>query len=395
MLYSAAVGKARVSFLEGTVLNVASIGLAWLLSRYVEKPLRAACDNFVPKLASAVRIKRPVSVRPWISNVAFVAVILAVMSAPVLGSHAWAENRDAHVIRTAMTSVKTDGAVYVGARAVTQGWDSVDAEAVPKNATLTSLFVDWGSGCKGSFPLVREKLESSCGYVKNASDDAPLIAVVGSSHALQKSDVIGEISKRVGANQLNLLETGCPYPFATPEGYLNERKKRCIAFSENATAEILAAKPSTVVLISTTTGKTAQDEVADPALDETLRQFTDAGIQVIGIRDKPRFAADMYLCATKSENPEDCSEPIEAKYGEDPAAPIFAKYADRGAYLIDLKDVYCPNGQCSVVQGNVYMYADSNHLTNVYEATLADIIYERAIAEGWNPKGFNAGMATE
>ena len=59
MLYSAAVGKARVSFLEGTVLNVASIGLAWLLSRYVEKPLRAACDNFVPKLASAVRIKRP------------------------------------------------------------------------------------------------------------------------------------------------------------------------------------------------------------------------------------------------------------------------------------------------------------------------------------------------
>ena len=395
VFYSAAVGKARVSFLEGTVLIVASIGLAWLLSRYVEKPLRAACDNFVPKLASAVRIQRPVSVRPWISNVAFVAVILAVMSAPVLGSRAWAENRDAHVIRTAMTSVKNDGAVYAGARAVTQGWDSVDAEAVPKNATLTSLFVDWGSGCKGSFPLVREKLESSCGYVKNASDDAPLIAVVGSSHALQKSDVIGEISKRVGANQLNLLETGCPYPFATPEGYLNERKKRCIAFSENATAEILAAKPSTVVLISTTTGKTAQDEVADPALDETLRQFTDAGIQVIGIRDNPRFAADMYLCATKSENPEDCSEPIEAKYGEDPAAPIFAKYADRGAYLIDLKDVYCPNGQCSVVQGNVYMYADSNHLTNVYEATLADIIYERAIAEGWNPKGFKAGMATE
>lgn len=47
----------------------------------------------------------------------------------------------------------------------------------------------------------------------------------------------------------------------------------------------------------------------------------------------------MYRCATTSENPDDCAEPIEAKYGEDPDAPIFAKYADRGAYLIDLKDV--------------------------------------------------------
>lgn len=98
----------------------------------------------------------------------------------------------------------------------------------------------------------------------------------------------------------------------------------------------------------------------------------------------------MYRCATTSENPDDCAEPIEAKYGENPAAPIFAKYADCGAYLIDLKDVYCPDGTCPVVQGNVYMYADSNHLRNVYEATLTDIIYERALATGWNPQGRNA-----
>ena len=211
--------------------------------------------------------------------------------------------------------------------------------------------------------------------------------MVGSSHALQKSIVVDEISKRVGANQLNLLETGCPYPFATPEGFLNDRKKRCIAFSENATAEILAAKPATVFIISTTTTATAEGETADPGLEEMLRQFTDAGIQVIGIRDNPRFEADMYQCATTSENPDDCAESIEAKYGDDPAAPIFDKYADRGAYLIDLKDVYCPDGKCLGVQGNVYMYADTNHLTNIYEATLTDIVYERALAAGWDPKG--------
>ena len=388
VLYSAAVGKPRVSFLEGTVLIVASIGLAWLLNRFVEKPLRSASDNFLPALASKLKFKRPVtSYAAWAGNIAFVAVILALVSPAVFGTRAWAEHRDAKVISNAMSSIQEDIDTYPGARALSPDKELVEADPIPKNAPLQSMFASWGTGCKGSYALTREELNTSCGYTKNASDDAPLIAVVGSSHALQKSIVVDEISQRVGANQLNLLETGCPYPFATPEGFLNDRKKRCIAFSENATAEILAAKPSTVFIISTTTEATAEGETADPGLDETLQKLTDAGIQVIGIRDNPRFASDMYHCAMNAQNPDDCAEPIEAKYGEDPAAPIFAKYADRGAYLIDLKDVYCPDGKCSVIQGNVYMYADTNHLTNVYEATLTDIVYERALAAGWEPKG--------
>ena len=387
VLYSAAVGKPRVSFLEGTVLIVASIGLAWVLNRFVEKPLRSASDNFLPALASKLKFKRPVtSYAAWAGNIAFVAVILALVSPAVFGTRAWAEHRDAKVISNAMSSIQEDIDTYPGARALSPDKELVEADPIPKNAPLQSMFASWGTGCKGSYALTREELNTSCGYTKNASDGAPLIAVVGSSHALQKSIVVDEISQRVGANQLNLLETGCPYPFATPEGFLNDRKKRCIAFSENATAEILAAKPSTVFIISTTTEATAEGETADPGLDETLQKLTDAGIQVIGIRDNPRFASDMYHCAMNAQNPDDCAEPIEAKYGEDPAAPIFAKYADRGAYLIDLKDVYCPDGKCSVIQGNVYMYADTNHLTNVYEATLTDIVYERALAAGWDPK---------
>ena len=388
VLYSAAVGKPRVSFLEGTVLIVASIGLAWVLNRFVEKPLRSASDNFLPALASKLKFKRPVtSYAAWAGNIAFVAVILALVSPAVFGTRAWAEYRDAKVISNAMSSIQEDIDTYPGARALSPDKELVEADPIPKDAPLQSMFASWGTGCKGSYTLTREELNTSCGYTKNSSDDAPLIAVVGSSHALQKSIVVNEISQRVGANQLNLLETGCPYPFATPDGFLNGRKKRCIAFSENATAEILAAKPSTVFIISTTTEATAEGETADPGLDETLQKLTDAGIQVIGIRDNPRFASDMYHCAMNAQNPDDCAEPIEAKYGEDPAAPIFAKYADRGAYLIDLKDVYCPDGKCSVIQGNVYMYADTNHLTNVYEATLTDIVYERALAAGWDPKG--------
>ena len=360
VLYSAAAGKPRVSFLEGTVLIAASIGLAWVLNRFVEKPLRSAFDNFLPALASKLKFKRPVtSYAAWAGNIAFVAAILALVAPTVLGTRALAEQRDAQVISNAMSSIQGDKDTYPGARALSPDKELVEADPIPKNATIASLFVPWDTGCKGS-------------------------------HALQKTEALKGISKQAGANQLNLLLTGCPYPFTQPENTVNGFMKRCIPFTENATAEILAAKPTTVFIISTTTATTAEGETVDPGLDETLRKLTDAGIQVIGIRDNPRFASDMYMCAMKAKNIDDCAEPIEAKYGEDPAAPIFAKYADRGAYQIDLKDVYCPDGKCSVLQGNVYMYADSNHLTNVYEATLTDIIYERALAAGWDPKGTTA-----
>ena len=389
VLYSAAVGKARVSFLEGTVLIAASIGLAWLLNRFVEKPLRATSDNFLPVLASNLKMQRPsTSYAAWAGNVAFVVAILALVAPAVFGTRAWAEQRDEQVINRAMASVQNDVDTYPGARALSPDKEFVEADPIPKNATLMSMYVPMEPGCVKSYALKNSTLDSLCSYAQNStSEDAPLTVVVGSSHARQKMAAINEISKRSGANQLNLIAPGCTYPYATPEGYLNDFKKYCTSFSQEATDEILAAKPTTVVMMSTKTGTTAAEEEVDPLLDETLQKFTDAGIQVIGIRDNPRFASDMYHCAMNAQNPDDCAEPIEAKYGDDPAAPIFAKYADRGAYLIDLKDVYCPDGKCLGIQGNVYMYLDTDHLTNVYEATLTDIVYERALAAGWDPKG--------
>ena len=44
ILYSSAVGTSRVNFIEGAVIILASIGLAWLLIRFVEKPLRYRKD---------------------------------------------------------------------------------------------------------------------------------------------------------------------------------------------------------------------------------------------------------------------------------------------------------------------------------------------------------------
>lgn len=389
VLYSAAVNKPRVNFLEGTVIIAFSIGLAWVLSTYIEKPLRSRSGVFLDKTVSKLRVTTIFTPTLWVNQLAYVLVILLVIGAPVLSVRAWAQQRDITVIQNTEELVKNDEATYPGARAVGTDQMSRVSKPIPQDIPIYGMLADWGEGCPAPFTPMHESLNTSCAVKQNGDDSAPLTIVVGSSHALQMTAAFEPIAQRTGTNQMNLLETGCPYPFAAPEGYLNDRKKRCIAFSQKATEEILRLKPTTVVIIATTTDTSADAETADPNLDETLRVFTDAGIQVIGLRDNPRFAQDMYVCAIRAQGDKSsCSEPIEQKYGDNPAAPIFEKYADRGAYLIDLKDIYCPDGLCRSVIGNVYVYADTNHLTKAFEHTLAETIYERALAAGWKPEGY-------
>ncbi len=63
---------------------------------------------------------------------------------------------------------------------------------------------------------------------------------------------------------------------------------------------------------------------------------------------------------------------------------------DCGAYQIDLKDVYCPDGKCSVLQGNVHVRR-LEPPDECLRGNLADIIYEqKSLAAGWDPKGTTA-----
>ena len=65
ILYSSAVGTSRVNVIEGTIIILVSIGLAWLLIRFVEKPLRYRKDPFVPWLMMKMRFKTIFSVKTW------------------------------------------------------------------------------------------------------------------------------------------------------------------------------------------------------------------------------------------------------------------------------------------------------------------------------------------
>lgn len=72
----------------------------------------------------------------------------------------------------------------------------------------------------------------------------------------------------------------------------------------------------------------------------------------------------------------ECSFPVSDKLAA--TAPVPPAQETGGALrFMDLTDVICPEGTCTPVVGNVYVYLDDNHLTISYTGTTLPLFEDR------------------
>jgi hypothetical protein len=68
---------------------------------------------------------------------------------------------------------------------------------------------------------------------------------------------------------------------------------------------------------------------------------------------------------------------------QDPLSAFAAEHPDHFTAL-DLTDLLCPDGVCSGVIGNTYVYLDDNHVTKTYAASMSPMLGDRLLAgTGW------------
>lgn len=116
------------------------------------------------------------------------------------------------------------------------------------------------------------------------------------------------------------------------------------------------------------------DERVRPGVDRFIDRMSAAGIEVLGVRDNPRFAFDMFGCVVDAADPLDCAVPRSASLADsNPAAALERP----GVRLVDLTAWICPDDLCVGVIGNVAVYRDDNHLTRIYARTLAPSLAEQ------------------
>ncbi|MEE1650841.1 acyltransferase family protein [Brachybacterium sp. J144] len=359
-LYLAHAGKARAGLLDGLVLILVSLVLAWLLTRLVDTPIR----------------RWPwAGARAWRGGLV-VASCLVLALAPMLGAreHLLGEQREAEARAVADNP---------GARVLDPGFTvhpdaNPDAAPLPSTATVPGDWVVSGTLCSGDLeprPDVEPK-RTSCGIVEGDPEGKVVISV-GNSRIEQFTGALIPLAQENGWTLITLWKGGCVY---APDA---EVSPDCDAWSAQAREYIERVSPDAVLVHSTFLSPELEETVT-PGMETTLPDLTAAGIEVIALRDQPRLAVEPVPC-TEEKGAEDpsCASPLpEPLSRERPDAALLAEQPD-GVVPLDVNDLICPDGVCSPVIGNVRVSLDRDHLTGTYAASMQDAVAARLEETGF------------
>lgn len=400
VLYLAATAQERLSVPEGLVLIAISIGLAHLLTKYVDDPARRS---------------------PWATTtprkafIAFFALWLG-LTFTMTTQHAVAEEASAAQRRAAEVS---EGLEQLGAEntqgsgnsfyaslfnpdfyvdieagqdaaaplptlegfpgAAAMGYEgdfAFSPEPIPTPFELDGQWVMYGERCSDeALGYLARHPKTGCHQHGTSEGAKGRVLVAGSSHAEQ----VLMPAAAAFANQNDLfveasLQTGCPWELTGgPEG------GRCDAHNLTVLEYAKEHPADYVFLIVTSTATDSGEERLGAGMEQMIQELTATGAQVFGVRDNLRSAQNLYECAS----------------GQEPSAAYGGCLLERGNYFgpdsiidplvdiegfhyIDLMDMYCSGSVCPTIAGNVQIYLDTNHVTKSYAETMAPIIAGRA-----------------
>ncbi|KNH16874.1 acyltransferase [Arthrobacter sp. ZBG10] len=349
-------GKEHAGWLAGTIIILTSLGLAYLTTRFIEKPWREWRWPEVNKRRAVL------------------AVLLAVaVAAAPLGL--W---RQQIVQSNSITSIGLDDPRYPGARALSPGYQFTPdpaAEPVPKVEAIAEEWPEFPEPCIGAG-------ENASICTNGVEGAAKHIVILGSSHAYVMNTPVLMMAEKYNWRVTSITKGFCPLtdepgPEITAE---------CLDFNKEAMEQVLDIKPDLVLTISTRTS-------ADPGTPEVLedswlaqaRKLNDAGIEVVGVRETPRMPHVPNCLAAHPDDPAACNGsvldtfgPVAATDGVDTQLP--------DTRFLDLTRYFCVADVCPAIIGNVIVYKDENHVTRSYLMTLAPYFEKDFLAlTGWKP----------
>ena len=239
-----------------------------------------------------------------------------------------------------------------------------------------------------------EEWKGACVYGRK--DGSVTLALLGDSHAehwLAGLDRAGQESGwRIEAH----IKGGCPVADVPQRfsGRLERLYGECIRFREAMIKEIIAKKPSAVILSNWDhyipargTGLVWQVAVDEwsAGLRRTYERFSNAGIKVIVLRGTPRTFVDVPVCLSRraAKLPFAPSCNYERSRAFIPQAIEAQNRAAQGLNVsfVDMNDQICATRVCSPVRNGIVVFTDDNHLTASFTRSLALVLSRRLLAE--------------
>lgn len=384
--------RPQFDILQGVVVIAISMCLAWLTHKFVEYPLR---QKTKPKRATFAEIvtgktkknhRRSPSFAMRSAATVIVAMITVVATSP--GIYLGIEYVKMLQLDRAVTANGGMGVAYPGAKAFTENKpvpEDFDILPNPDNEVGTTFPQSQKDGCFTNFEseeIVWEKSDGTpCEYGDTSSNET--MYIIGGSHSEMYLPALDAIGKKRGIKMIMMVKMGCA--LYQGQKWDGSEYPECKTYSDKVVDYVLSNPPTKGILHTSTRPSTVfgdGPEIVPPGYVDSMRKFGEKNIPMYLVRDIPwsqkgeSELRDAKICVSKTRSEggdieQECGFDVAGKMeAEDPAITAYSGIPN--VTLIDLSDTFIKEGKALPVVGNVLVYRDSHHITNMFAETQTD-----------------------
>lgn len=327
--------------LVGTLIIVASIGLSYLMTEWVEKPIRTSTVNRTAfkKLGALLTV-----------NVLLIGSLLGL---------AYLEEQE---LKQAVSKNK-----YPGALAIEQTMPVPKQDPFPSYA---NVFND--------LPLVHtdgsnqglQKTEAKVGEYGKTKDYKATIALVGSSHSEQWFGALHEAIKGTDIRLLNLTRSGTRFSTGyEPDSLKGIWNQNVLNYLKDADVDL--------IISHVTAADASKDSIHQQMVDQMQFVKDEYGIDGLALRDNPRYDFNV-LEALETTSIADTTKQMNTQPNQTDEAywKQFEK-TNQSLHKLDLTRYFHVKGEYRPVIGNVVIYRDNSHMTNTYAESFAPMFKKK------------------
>lgn len=217
-------------------------------------------------------------------------------------------------------------------------------------------------------------------------DSDVTVALVGDSHGLAWLPAAQIAAENEGWQLVTYLRGACPVSAAVTKRYVPGEQELCDAWSQGVIDEVttdpdidlvMTAALNTITWVPTDGQTPFETGVSGYA--EAWTRWVEAGKQVVVMEETPLPRPGVLECLAGSPADE-CGRP-ESEASQPQPSPLHTAAAQLRAeglpvHLMPVRELFCTDGECPAVIGNVVVYVDNDHVSRAYMRTLAGEVAE-------------------
>ena len=221
-----------------------------------------------------------------------------------------------------------------------------------------------------------------CKYGNPSSEE--LVVLFGDSHAAHWFPAAEEIARERGFLLIPFTKSSCPSIIFEPYNKKFGRPyTECSKWRAAAIERIITLKPHTI-LISNSYGYSETDNVTDfewaKSLSSLLDKLSPYVAKIVVIHDVPRIPFNVPTCLSRADWLD--KDPLSScRFSKlDPVRKAFIRQERNvvrkypNVTSIDFTESICPSNDCEVIQDDIVLYSDSNHISVELSKKLGDTL---------------------